>query len=369
MQHIAVLNWLDPWSHASGGSGGAERQLAEIFTYAAFQGHRITFFTSAVGTPVESGRPSGIDVIRSGSWHTANFAVPRALRRFCRNNRVDVVVEFISKVPFFAGLYVDKPIVCMVPHLFRRHVYREVNPLAGMYVNFMERLIPHVCKNSIFIAVFDSTRRDLIDLGIPGDQVKVVHNGVDHDIYKPSDTPRSESPLVLHVGRLKRYKCVDHIIMAMQRVRHRLPQAELMILGDGSDLPRLRRLVIKLGLERTVKFGGHVSESEKIAHLQRAHVFVNTSSKEGWGLNNIEANACGLPVIAYDSYGLRDSVNSRSGSLVPFGNIEALAEKILLFLTDHQLNLHTSKTAIEWANKFSWSRCARETLDIINSAT
>jgi glycosyltransferase involved in cell wall biosynthesis len=81
--------------------------------------------------------------------------------------------------------------------------------------------------------------------------------------------------------------------------------------------------------------------------------------KEGWGITNIEANACGTPVISSDVPGLRDSIKKDvSGQLYDYGNIEELADLIYTMLTDDSLRQHFSEGALEWAKSFTWKESA-----------
>jgi glycosyltransferase involved in cell wall biosynthesis len=118
-----------------------------------------------------------------------------------------------------------------------------------------------------------------------------------------------------------------------------------------------------------VKFFGKVSEQEKIKLLSRAWVLVNPSVREGFGLNIIEANACGTPAVAYDVAGLRDSViNELTGILVKEnGDIEKLADAILKILVNEILRERISINAIESSKKgFSWDITAQELFKIID---
>ena len=95
----------------------------------------------------------------------------------------------------------------------------------------------------------------------------------------------------------------------------------MLVMGRGPDEARLRRLTAKLGLDDAVEFRGFLPWDELVRTLHRAHVFLNPSPKEGWGLTVIEANQCGLPVVASDRPGLRDSVqDGETGALVPYGD-------------------------------------------------
>src|SRR5690606_40441995 len=109
----------------------------------------------------------------------------------------------------------------------------------------------------------------------------------------------------------------------------------LVIGGDGNHRPALEALARELNIADAVDFRGFVSEDEKLRLYNEAAVFVNPSLKEGWGLTSIEANACGTPVVAADSPGLRDSVvDHRTGLLVPALDPAALARAIRSVLED-----------------------------------
>ncbi|MEM3573406.1 MAG: glycosyltransferase family 4 protein, partial [Nitrososphaeria archaeon] len=91
--------------------------------------------------------------------------------------------------------------------------------------------------------------------------------------------------------------------------------------------------------------------------------------REGFGLNVIEANALGVPCIAYDVEGLRDSIrNGKTGLLVKPGDVKALAEGLLKVLTDEDLRGKLSESALEYSRNFSWDRTAEEFMKVIEEA-
>jgi glycosyltransferase involved in cell wall biosynthesis len=88
--------------------------------------------------------------------------------------------------------------------------------------------------------------------------------------------------------------------------------------------------------------------------------------KEGWGITNIEANACGTPVISSNVPGLRDSVKSgQSGLLYEYNNIEQLSNSIINVLTDNELREKLNTGSLEWAAQFSWDKSAEMMIDVI----
>ena len=152
-------------------------------------------------------------------------------------------------------------------------------------------------------------------------------------------------------------------------VKKSIPNARLKIVGDGDNLPELKKLALSLGLEKSIDFTGFIDKEDKVKILQECHVVVNPSVKEGWGLTIIEANACGTPTVAADVPGLRDSVkNGETGLLYPYGKIEKCAEHIVKFLTDKPFRSEISKNAVDWAATFHWDNAADATLKYIEKA-
>jgi len=147
------------------------------------------------------------------------------------------------------------------------------------------------------------------------------------------------------------------------------PNATLTIVGDGDARPELENLAQQLGIHQQTVFTGFVSESRKVELLNLMDVAANPSSKEGWGLTVIEANACQVPVVASDVPGLRDSVqDGKTGFLYEYGNIEQLAEKLLLVLRDDRLRERLSEEAYQWSLSFDWEVSADKMLGVLETA-
>jgi glycosyltransferase involved in cell wall biosynthesis len=161
---------------------------------------------------------------------------------------------------------------------------------------------------------------------------------------------------------LRRYKGVDLLITALARLRDRGVRARLVVAGRGEWEPRLRGLAERLGLGQRVDFRGFVTEEEKRDLFRRAWANLFSSPKEGWGITNLEAAACGTPTIASDSPGLRESVVAgETGLLVPHGDVEALAGAMRQLASDAERVEALGRGALAFARSFSWERTARET--------
>ena len=198
------------------------------------------------------------------------------------------------------------------------------------------------------------------------ERIEVVLCGLDHARFLNLGLERFEEPTIVHLGRLRRYKSVEVALRAMLRIREKLPSAKLVIIGDGPHKPALEREAKRLGLGTSVQFFGFMKHEELVRFLNGAHLLINPSPKEGWGLTVVEANACGIPVVASDRPGLRDSVwDGETGFLVPYGDDDAFAAKSLVILEDHSLWQRMSTNALERVRELTWERCARETLGVL----
>lgn len=357
--HLVAVNWRDIRNPEA---GGAEVHLHEILSRMVQRGHRVTLFAAGFPGGSRSDACDGIEIHRRGAWYNANFVLPLTVRRFLRDHPADLVLEDINKIPFFLPLFTRVPVVPIVPHLFGATVFRETNPLFAAYVWFWERFIPRVYRKCRFAVISPSTRVDLVGRGIAEQRIEVVLCGLDHGSYRlVPGLERYERPTIVHFGRVRKYKAIDVVIEAFSRVRAGLPEARLMIIGDGPELDNLRRLASRRGLGDSVEFTGRLANERMVEVLNRSHLFLNASPKEGWGLTVIEANACGVPVVGSDRPGLRDSIlHGKTGFLVEYGDAGAFAERALEILRDHALWERLSRAGLEWAATMTWERTADE---------
>lgn len=356
---LLVINWQDIKNPQA---GGAEIHLHEIFGRLADRGHSITLLCSGWrgAKPIET--VDGMEVHRVGRRHTFTLLAPRYYRQRLAGERFQLVVEDINKIPLFSPLWARAPVVALVPHLFGGTAFREASVPFAAAVWLAERPLPRVYRDVPFQAISESTAADLAERGIARDHIEVIYPGIDHrDFFFDPQATRFSNPTFAYIGRLKRYKGLGLVVDAIARLRAEGLDARLIIAGKGDYETDLRAYAAERA-EDGVEFRGFITEEEKVNLLRRTWATVYPSPKEGWGITNIEAAACGTPTVASDSPGLRESVShERSGLIVPHGEVDVWEDALRRLATDAALRDRLSEGARQFAADFSWDRAADET--------
>ena len=363
--HLLVLNERDIENPLA---GGAEVHFDEIFSRLAARGFRVTLICAGFKGAPERETIHGVEVVRVGNRYTFYARGPAYYRRLERSlTGPALLIEDLNKLPFYGALYARLPILAIVHHLFGATAFRQVNLPVATVTYASELGIPRIYRRVPMVAVSPSTRDDLIARGIAPANITMIPNGLDHAHYSPPDVAPGRR--ILSLGRIEPYKRIDIAVDAMAKLVQTVPDAHLTIVGRGDAFPALERQVTKLGLDHAVEFRGFVSEQEKVELYRRARVFVNPSEKEGWGLTILEANACGVPAVASDVPGLRDSVrHEETGLLVPHGDVNAMAAALHGVLTDDATWTRLRSGALQWAANFTWESVTDQMQAVIERA-
>jgi glycosyltransferase involved in cell wall biosynthesis len=361
---ILALNWRDLHHPQAGGSEVNLFEQAERWVEA---GHSVTVVCADPGralAPARHGDENGIHFHRMGSRVSL---YPLAALFLLRNAwRYDVVLDVANGIPFFAPLFTSQPVVLMVHHVHDGQWRDEFPRPIAEIGRFLElRAVPWVYRACSVIAVSPTTREALIVLGIDPTHIGVVFNGV--DFIRPMPRHRFAGPRVAFIGRLKHYKRIDHLIKAVSELRGRVRSVHLDIVGEGDARPEIERMIKREGLTDVVSLHGKVSEEEKNDILDAATVFAQPSAHEGWGLSVIEANARGVPAVAYDVPGLSDAIRNGETGLLAHDDAD-FREKIGAVLTDTRLRNRLGAAARRWASRFTWLATARGTLQVLQAS-
>jgi glycosyltransferase involved in cell wall biosynthesis len=353
---VLIINWRDvthPWA------GGAETYMHEMGQRWVDQGLQVDWLCQRHKGSARVDVIDGIRVHRVGGRLTL---YPRVMLRYALrlHGRFDVVVDCENGIPFFSPVFARVPKVLVVHHIHHDIFSRETKPPIRWVGHFLEGwAMPRVYRNTQVVAVSKSTKDDLVGMGFDPGKIAIIHNGV--QAVEPSSRPQPSSPQILCMGRLTRQKCVDAVLRAMPAVLRQFPEARLDIVGQGPDRTRLETLAWSLKLANHVRFHGYLPGPVRDEIASRAWIAVCPSSFEGWGVTAMESSARGLPVVASNVHGLRDSVrHGETGLLVPVDDPQALAQALCSVLADRNVRLSMGAAGVAWAARHSWDRSAYE---------
>lgn len=354
--NILIFSWRGPGHPNSGGAEIATHEHAKAWVQA---GHSVFLFTSAFpGVPSEE-VVDGVQIIRRGNQIGTIQIVAVFWYLFQAHVKFDLVVDQFHGIPFFTPLFVRSRKLAFIHEVAREiwwtnHLKFPIKYIYGAIGYFLEPLIFLLYKNVNFMTVSKSTKSDLIDWRIPESQITIINNGV---TVQPVSVKKELTPTIIYLGALAEDKGIEDAL----EVFNRLPNWQFWVVGRGES-----SYLSKLNFGAGVKVWGFVEEKEKFELLSRAHIMINTSHREGWGLVNIEANSVGTPVVAYDVPGCRDSIHDgKTGLLCKRGDLDCLAKSIVDLYNNPENYQTISKNAKIWSDSFSWEKSTQESLKLI----
>ncbi len=249
------------------------------------------------------------------------------------------------------------------------------------YLNIKKRRIIKSYANSHKIAANSAYTRDLMiaSLNINYEKIKIIHPGI--DIYEDfiSDEDRENvkkiikesNPIITTLARVEKRKGHKFVINAISKLKSKFPNLLYLVAGKGPYLEEIKKYVIKLDLEKNVKFLGWITEPEKSLVLQNSDLFIMTPSQvgesiEGFGMVFIDAAFHGIASVGTYSGGISDAViNNKTGLLCEEGNQDSITKNIDKLLSNRELRIELGTNGKERArSEYSWSIKVREYLNI-----
>ncbi len=216
-------------------------------------------------------------------------------------------------------------------------------------------------------AISDDCREHAVACGASPGQIRLVFNGADLERFSPGVTTDSDAEkygphMVFTCRQLFPRKGIAILLKAAAIVRKSVPDLKVVIAGDGFQRAELEQLARDLSIEEITSFLGWIANKDLPVYYRAAAVSVIPSLEEGFGIPAAEAMGCELAVVASDAGGLPEVVDDGvTGFVVPKGDVEALADKMLQVLKDPELRGRMGKAGREKALKsFSWVNSAEQ---------
>jgi cellulose synthase/poly-beta-1,6-N-acetylglucosamine synthase-like glycosyltransferase/glycosyltransferase involved in cell wall biosynthesis/O-antigen/teichoic acid export membrane protein len=353
---ILIMNWYDvkhSWA------GGAELYIHAIAKRLVAEGHQVTFFCGNDHKLSRQETVDGIKIIRHGGQFTVAFwAFIYYVVQF--RNKFDIVIDVPKGVPFFTPLYSRVPIICLIHQVHQDMFRSELKfPLKQLSMFLEAKAMPFVYRKVDMVAVSQSTKEAMESIGLGKTRaIQIISPGVE---VLETKARKTRHPSVVYLGRLRPYKFIDLLLIAISNAKLKIPKLTLTVAGAGEDMQRLKDIAKKLDMLGYVTFTGRVSEEAKAALFAKSWVAVQPSMVEGWGITNIEANYFGVPVVAANTDGLKDSVrDGYNGILVKPQDPDAIEQAIVHILNDSVLRKTLSRNAKQWAQNFNWDDSATQ---------
>ena len=290
------------------------------------------------------------------------------LYKIFKREKFQIVHTHTSKTGFlgrFASRLAKIPKIVHTPH--GHMFYGYFNYLKSQLFIVLERF---ASKFSTKIIVFtELEKKDHLKLNIgTDDKFVIIPNGINLERFRMqkanSNSPATKN--IVFVGRLVSIKGHIYFFEAMREIIKKVPETQAIIVGDGYLRQTLELKVKELNMSSNIIFLGERDDVLQI--LSECKIAVLSSLNEGMGLVLLEAQACGLPVVATRVGGIPEVVkDGETGILVEPKNSLALSDAIIKLLTDEKLYTFMSKNALIWSENFSIDKMVKKTEELYDS--
>ncbi|HUT17190.1 MAG TPA: glycosyltransferase family 4 protein [Acidobacteriota bacterium] len=224
------------------------------------------------------------------------------------------------------------------------------------------------------VVVSNATGNYVLSLGADPEKIRVLHNGVDVNRFRPLTGVKDEmrkklgiskdSSVVLTVRRLVYKNGIDTLIESAKKAIKKNSRLVFLVVGKGPDFEEIKEKIEQLGIEKNFRLTGFISDEDLPFYYNAADFFVLPSkSGEGLPLVALEAMACGVPVIATNVGGISEVMKEGSGKLVPPNSPDSLAEAILEF-SHRKLSALKKDLRAMVEQKYSWDKNVEKLVEI-----
>jgi len=350
-------------------TGGAEKRVYELAKRLAQKGHDVHWYGIGWWWPEEGQKDIELDGIKlhgvckpmdlyNEERRSIKEALLFSLKLFPRlmGERYDIVD--CQGFPFFScftakihTVFGKSKLVITLHEVWNDYWYEYLGK-AGIWGKLVEKIMVHLSNN--IISVSKKTKKNLKKIKASEKSV-VIPNGIDFD-YISGIMPSTEKSDVIFAGRLIKEKNVDLLIRSVYLAKEKIPDIKCLIIGDGTERLKLEKLVSKLNIQNNVTFKGFMDDyHDLISYMKSSKVFALPSTREGFGIVVIEANACGLPVVVVNhkmNAACDLIVNTKNGFIAELAK-EDISEKIMKSMENKG---KMESECIEMSRKYDWNK-------------
>ena len=323
-------------------------------------------------------KPSAKKVEASNFYHKIHQAplmwTQRVFPFLLRRDKPDILFMPIQMLPFLKAKK-QKSVVTI--HDLAFLLYPETFPAKDAFLHKLY-VREAITKADHLIAITEATKQDIIKFyKVSPDKITVVYHGVDKDRFRLMQTGEESlvsdvkskynitKPYILYIGNVQPRKNIQGLIKAYQKLRKTTDHNyQLVIAGAKAWLVDEVMKEIGESYREDIIFTGRFEDAELTPLLWGADLFVLPSFYEGFGLPILEAMACGVPTLVSNTPSLVEVGGEASLSFDPH-SIDDMAKVLDNILSDDKLREKLRKLGLNRVAEFSWDRCAKETIKII----
>ncbi len=367
---ILMLNYEFP---PLGGGGGV------IFSHIAAelaQRHEVDVLTTGYGQSpkfevIDAIRVHRVPVLSRKEQATAtltslvSFPLSSVLKGIglCREKKYDVINTHFAVPTGPTGVILSR--LFNIPNVLSIHggdIYDPSKNLSPHRNFLLRKVVKYVLNRSTYLlAESEDVRRRVLNHYKVRQEITIIPWGLKPPLFQKASRAELELGeddfLIVSIGRLVKRKGLDYLLQAV--AKRRIPTIKVLLVGEGPEREHLESLAIALGIRQKIVFLGSVSEERKFQYLTASDIFVLPSLHEGFGIVFLEAMYCGLPIVTTDCGGQTDFVkDGHNGFLVPVGDVEAIADRIVTLLQNQALREQISENNREDVKGFSISATA-----------
>lgn len=216
-------------------------------------------------------------------------------------------------------------------------------------------------KAAIFVSKIGKKRwKDLCEKNVIQ---KVIYNAVDNTAFRFTKRNKNKMINLLFVGRLVNRKGLVYLLKAIKKIAPKYQNIKLIVIGDGPEKLKSEKYVKNNKLKRYIDFKGEILGKKRISYYKNADIFCAPYTDEAFGITILEAMACGVPIVGFKNESSDEVLNGypHPELLVKNKIFLELAEALSELITNDKKRKKISSWGVKRANRFSWTKVARET--------
>jgi len=355
--------------------GGKEKRIYEISTRLAKRGHNVHVYCMKWWKEKENNRiENGVHLHAISRYYSLYSEKRRSIKEAImfafacfKLIREDFDIIDVDHMPYFV-LFSTK-VICILKRkkliaswneVWERKYWNEYLGGWGNVAYVIEKL--SVLMPDKIISISEHTTNKLKNDLLSRKNIFTVSIGVDFEKIKKVNAFPEKSD-VIFAGRLLIHKNLNILIKSIQLIKEKIPKIKCLIIGDGPEKKRLETLTQKLNLEKNITFLGFLESHDNVyALMKSSKVFVLPSTREGFGIVVIEANACGIPVITMDhkDNASRDLIEEGRNGFICQLDEEEIKKRIIKILINNSSREMQKKVCMDLAKKYDWNKIVDE---------